>query len=85
MTLKSTMSDLASTAVEAVLMGALVDDSHVTVDAGVARWAAATVRALAGVEAGGSILAGLVRGAVVQILLELGIEYQDATKIGRTF
>jgi len=62
------LSNLTSSTVEAVLMGALVDDPGVAVDAGVAWRAAAAVRALARVEAGGSVLARLVRCAVVQIL-----------------
>ena len=46
-------------------MRTLVGDTGLAVGAGVARRAAARVRALAGVEAGGAVLARLVRRAVV--------------------
>ena len=60
---------LASAAVKARLVRALVGDPGLALGAGVAGRAAASVGALAGVEAGGSVLAGLVVGAVVQVLV----------------
>ncbi len=50
-------------------MRAFVCHSAFTVCAGVARRAAASVRTLTSVEAGGSVATGLVVGAVVQVLV----------------
>ena len=60
---------MASAAVKARLVRALVGDPGLALGAGVAGRAAASVGTLAGVEAGGSVLAGLVVGAVVQVLV----------------
>ena len=60
---------LASSTVKAGLVGALVGDPGLAVGASVAGRAAASVGALAGVEAGGPVAAGLVVGAVVEILV----------------
>ena len=50
-------------------MGALVGDPALAVGASVTRWAAAGIRTLAGVEAGGAVATGLVVGAVVEVLV----------------
>ena len=50
-------------------MRTFVGDSRLAVCSCVARRAAASVRPLSGVEAGGSVAAGLVVGAVVQVLV----------------
>ena len=60
---------LAGTPVDAEVVGALVGDAGLAVGAGPAGWAGARVGALAGVEAGGPVLAGLVVGAVVEVLV----------------
>ena len=60
---------LTSSTVEAGLVRALVRDSALAVGASVAGRAATSVWTLAGVEAGGSVAAGLVVGAVVQVLV----------------
>lgn len=50
-------------------MTALIDDPGLAVLASVTRWAGASVRALACVQAGGSVVAGVVVGAVVEVLV----------------
>ena len=66
---KKKKSYLASSAVDAGVVRALVADPVLAVGAGVAGWAAAGVGALTRVSAGGAVLAGPVVGAVVEVLV----------------
>ena len=60
---------LASTSIGAQVVGAFIGDADLAVGSGPSRRTGTSVRTLAGVEASGSIVAGLVIGAVVQVLV----------------
>jgi hypothetical protein len=60
---------LASSSIETGLMRTLIGDSCLAVGSSVAGRAAASVRPLSGVEAGGSVATGLVVGTVVEVLV----------------
>ena len=60
---------LTSSSIKTRLVRAFIGHPAFTVCASVARWAAAGIRPLSSVEAGGSIAARFVVGAVVQVLV----------------
>lgn len=60
---------LASTSIGAQVVGAFIGDADLAVGSGPSRRTGTSVRTLAGVEASGAIVAGLVIGAVVQVLV----------------
>ena len=60
---------MTSSSIKTRLVRAFIGHPALTVCASVPRWAAAGIRPLSSVEAGGSIAAGFVVGAIVQVLV----------------